>query len=50
MKYVIEYTETIRKSNTVTIEVESEEQGEKLRINFMRKQKITTTQMIFSMI
>lgn len=30
MKYDIEYTETIKKSNTVTIEVESEEQGEEI--------------------
>lgn len=30
MKYEIEYTEIIKKSNTVTIEVESEEQGEEI--------------------
>ena len=30
MKYEIEYTETIKKCNTVTIEVESEEQGEEI--------------------
>lgn len=30
MNYEIEYTETVKKSNTVTIEVESEEQGEEI--------------------
>lgn len=30
MKYEIEYTETVKRCNTITIEVESEEQGEEI--------------------
>lgn len=30
MKYEIEYTETVKRCNTIAIEVESEEQGEEI--------------------
>ena len=37
MKYDIEYLETVKRINTITIEVESEEQGEKIADELCKK-------------